>query len=281
MKALMLRYCIPEQKFEVGATIVRLCVFLFFLCAISGIAKGSPDEKLIEELSDRENVLVHIDAETLSRRLTVPESDIDLSIDRRQFLHDLVEHIAPQSNESERVGAWVRYLQDRIAHPAWPPMHNAATMVLDPIWILEHRLGQCGQTNRVLVDGLLAVGMQARVVQLAAHVAAEAWYDGQWHYLDADWLNLGQMIRRPDGVVPSTAEIYEHPEFLKGLNANREFELYPINVIHTETYKPYQEMFKRVRLGEYETPYYLIKTATPAQERNIYFGWDRYRVESK
>lgn len=153
--------------------------------------------------------------------------------------------------------------------------------MLDPIWILEHRLGQCGQTNRVLVDGLLAIGMRARAVQLAAHVAAEAWYDGQWHYLDADWLNLGQMIRRPDGVIPSTAEIYEHPEYLKGINANREFELYPVNVIHTETYKPYDQMFKRVRLGEYELPYYMIKTATPAQERNIYFGWDIYRVETK
>src|SRR5580692_6150635 len=102
MKVVMLRYCVPERKFGIGASIVRLCVFLLFLCSVPWIAKAS-DEKIINELSNSENVLVHIDAETLSRRLTVPESDIDLSIDRRQFLRDLMDHVAPQSNQSERV----------------------------------------------------------------------------------------------------------------------------------------------------------------------------------
>lgn len=82
----MSRYRFPKWISGVGAIVTGLCVFLF-LPAILGIAKGSSDEKLIEELSDRENVLVHIDAETLSRRLIVPEStSIYQSIDVKFFV---------------------------------------------------------------------------------------------------------------------------------------------------------------------------------------------------
>jgi hypothetical protein len=155
-----------------------------------------------------------------------------------------------------------------------------AQMVTGPIWSLRNRLGQCGQTNRVVVDGLSAAGYRARVVQLAAHVAAEVWYDGGWHYLDADWLKQHQFVKKPDGTIPSTSEIYSHPEYLAGVDAESGFRSAPVDTRH-ETYQPYNAMFRRVDLGNgVLTPFYLSKTATPAQERDAGFGWSHYRVET-
>jgi hypothetical protein len=237
---------------------------------------------LISRLTDREHVLVRIDRSRLLEKTIVPAHEINLDIDRREVLRQLFQRVAVGATTGERVEAWVRYLQDRIAHPVWPPMHSETVMLTDPIWILENRLGQCGQTNRVLVDGLLAAGIPARVVQLAAHVAAEAYYDGQWRFLDADWLNFGQFIRKRDGTIASTAEIYEEPELLRHVDADREFDLYGVKVTDDEYHQPYATMFRRVKLGGYETPYYLVKTATPQQERDqLTFGWDHYEVETR
>jgi hypothetical protein len=225
--------------------------------------------------------MFRVDPSRLVRQIFVSPADIDLTIDRRQVLRELFEKVAAGTTTAERVEAWVRYLQDHIAHPAYPPMHDDRVMVTDPVWILEEQIGQCGQTNRVLVDGLAAAGIPARIVQLAAHVAAEAFYDGQWHFLDADWLNFGQFVRKEDGSIPSTAEIYEKPELLSSVVEDLEFDLYGVPVRHPEYIEPYVAMFRRVRLGAYVTPFYVVKTATPEQERTDFkFGWDFYRVET-
>jgi hypothetical protein len=248
--------------------------------ALVGLSPGA-STSLVSRLDDREHVMFRIDPSRLLRQIFVSPADVDLTIDRRQVLRALFEKVAAGTTTGERVEAWVRYLQDRIAHPKYPPMHDAQIMVTDPIWILEQRVGQCGQTNRVLVDGLLAAGIPARIVQLAAHVAAEAFYDGQWHFLDADWLNFGQFVRKDDGSIPSTAEIYRNPELLNSVVADLEFDLYGVPVTLPEYIEPYVAMFRRIDLGGYMTPFYLVKTATPEQERQDFkFGWGFYRVET-
>jgi hypothetical protein len=254
---------------------------LLAACILFGLIRpaSSDETSLVARLADPTNILVSITRHELLQHIIVPPSAIDTMDDRNVILRSLFQRVAPGDTDEQKIEHWVIYLQDRIAHPAWPPMHSASVMVTDPIWILQHRLGQCGQTNRVLVDGLLAAGYRARLVQLAAHVAAEAWWDGQWHYLDADWLKLGQFVRKPDGTIPSTAEIYSHPEYLKSVKAGREFELYPVNVRHT--HQRYSAMFTHVTLGGYTTPYYLVKTATTAQEHDASFGWNYYRVVIK
>lgn len=260
----------PSARFIAALTVIMMSSVAYAEQPIS-----------ITQLASGPNVLAVIDAAALESRARIPESDIDTSVDRRAFLRDLFHRVTSGSSTSEHVESWVRFLQDRIAHPAWPPMHDETTMVTDPIWILSHRLGQCGQTNRVLVDGLLSVGIPARVVQLAAHVAAEAYYDGQWRFLDADWLNLGQFVRKADGTIPSTAEIYADLSLLDNVKPNLEFDLYPTKVTHPENFQPYKEMFRHVRLGAYTTPFYLVKTATPEQEHDLTYGWKFYRVETQ
>lgn len=236
------------------------------------------EQRAARELSQRANILVRLDASRLTTPMVVPAAATLTPYDRRAVLRGLVERVAPGETTSERVEAWVRYLQDHIAHPAYPPMHPGGAMVTDPLWIVSNGLGQCGQTNRVVVDGLQAIGVPARLVQLSEHVAAEAYYDGQWHFLDADWLNLGQFVRKPDGTIPSVVEIYADPGLLASVKAGREWEFYPADVTHEETYKPYRQMFTHVTHSGHTTPYYYVKTATPEQEHNPLFGWDHYVV---
>jgi hypothetical protein len=165
--------------------------------------------------------------------------------------------------------AWVRYLQDRLAHPKTAPLHDNGQAIYDPLWILVNRVAHCGQTNRVLVDGLSAAGFKARVVQLKAHVAAEVWMDEAWRFLDADWLNLGQTVRRPDGTLPSAEEIHANPSLLDSVTPDLEFRLYPPEAL--DDMPPYQDMFAT-------KPYYYVKTATVKQERNEYYGWNFYQT---
>ena len=108
------------------------------------------------------------------------------------------------------------------------------------------------------------------------------YYDGQWRFLDADWLSFGQFVRKRDGTIPSTAEIYERPELLNTVDADREFKRYGVKVTHDESYQPYAAMFRRVKVGEYETPFYVVKTATPQQERHqVTFGWDFFTIVTR
>lgn len=229
------------------------------------------DSRLVAELLDHRNAAILLPREAFSKQISVPVSAVDGVVNRRVLLASLFSRLtAGQPTDQLRVEAWVRYVQDRIAHPKWAPLLENGQAIYDPYWILKNQLGQCGQTNRLVVDGLAAAGFKARVVQLKSHVAAEVWLDGAWRYLDADWLNLGQFVRHEDGSLASAKEIHENRKLLNGLLPGLEFRLYPVDVLHPG-FEPYDEMFS-VR------PYYLVKTATAAQEKNEYYGWNYYQI---
>jgi hypothetical protein len=226
---------------------------------------------LILELLDQRNAATLLPREAYSEKFSLPLSAIDLTIDRKILLRTLFLRIAAgQPTDQARVEAWVRYVQDRIAHPKWAPLLENGQAIYDPYWILKNRIGQCGQTNRVVIDGLNAAGFKTRLVQLKSHVAAEVWLDGGWRFLDADWLDLGQFVRHRDGTIASADEIYRNPELLEGLSPGMEFKLYPIDVLHPG-FEPYELMFS-------VKPYYVYKTADIEQERNEYFGWNYYET---
>jgi hypothetical protein len=73
--------------------------------------------------------------------------------------------------------------------------------------LLRNRFAHCGQTNRILVDGLSAIGYETRLVQFVAHVGAEVYFDGGWRYIDADIFDFGTFVRKKDGTLASGAEI--------------------------------------------------------------------------
>lgn len=221
----------------------------------------APSEVLLANLTDGRRAVDVLPVHAYLTPVVLPLSAIDLTVDRRLLLQQLFARVT--GGAADPIQEWVEYLQERVAHPNTPPMHGNGIEIHDPLWILENRLAWCSQVNRVLVDGLLAAGYKARVVQLRNHQAAEVWLDGDWRFLDADWLNA--TVREPDGSLPSALEIHEDPSLLAGLTWNPE---YPAHMANLKRVDP--SFYAEVFLDE---PYYYVKTATPSQERDEYFGW--------
>lgn len=227
--------------------------------------------QLLSELLDPRHAAVVLPKKSFQDPVIVTENQIDLTIDRRSILKSLfLEVTSGKRTDLEKIEAWVVYLQNRIAHPKHAPLLDNGQAIYDPIWMLKSRIAHCGQTNRLVADGLSANGYRTRIVQLKAHVAAEVWLDGQWRFLDADWLNLGQFVRKKDGGLASAFEIHKDPSLLDGLLPGLEFKLYPIDVLGN--HPSYKEMFDT-------PPYYYLKTATLEQEKNVYFGWNYYTTQ--
>lgn len=249
----------------------------------AGLAVPDTLDRELARLNDGSHVLSVIRTDQLIHQRIVPRAEIK-RIDRDRLLNLLFQRVAgTEGSTEERVLAWLRYVQMRVAHPKWPPMHDKNTMVLDPLWILENRIAHCGQVNRTLADGLLAVGIDARIVQLDGHVAAEAWFDGQWRFLDADWLHDGEVVRRADGQIPSAEEIFDHHEWLDGLHPVSEWAAYGVDISHdADTFaRPvdrYKATFTRKEVSGLIVPYYYVKTATAEQRRDAYYGWLNYKT---
>lgn len=226
---------------------------------------------VIKELLDRRHAATVVSRKKMLERTVVPIISLENGIDRRALLKDLFERITVgETTDQGRIEAWVRYLQDRIAHPKWAPLLDNGQTIYDPYWILKNRIAQCGQTNRVVADGLDAAGFQVRIVQLKAHVAAEVLLNGKWCFLDADWLSLGEFVRHKDGTLASAVQIHQNLKLLDGLHPEMEFRMYEVDVKHS-TYEPYTAMFS-------VPPYYYVKTSTRDQERNAYYGWNYYKT---
>jgi hypothetical protein len=244
---------------------------VLYLSAPLLISSATNSTALAADLLDARNAATVLPASAYTEKILLPATSIDLTICRRTLLRALFAEVTKgASSDLDKAKVWVRYLQDRIAHPRHAPLLDSGQAIYDPLWILENRIAHCGQTNRLLVDGLSAAGFKARVVQLKAHVAAEAWIDGEWRYFDADWLSLGQFVQRKNGTIPSALDIFNDRTLLHGLQPDAEFKMYPVDVFAPEQ-EPYTEMFT-------VKPYYYVKTATGAEEKNVYYGWNYYKT---
>jgi hypothetical protein len=125
----------------------------------------------------------------MTKQIVVSDGELATNVDRRQLLRNLFKEVTKSAQtDQERVIAFVNYLQDYIFHPSYAPVDSDGTAVYDPVWMLQHRIAQCAQVNRLLVDGLTSGGYRARLIQLNSHVAAEAYYVNGWHYVDVDAL---------------------------------------------------------------------------------------------
>jgi hypothetical protein len=221
--------------------------------------------------------------------IVVPNSELNTSAPRRERLRSLFQRITASAiTDQQKVEAFVFYIQDQIYHPFSTPVDENGTAIYDPLWILDHRVGQCGQTNRVLVDAFEAAGFEARLIQLNGHVAAEVYFDKAWHYVDADGLSFHRMIKDEGGRIPSALEIYERPQLVSGLISNEETRKYPRTILAAEGMPdisppfPYENVF--IPWTDPTTglsiPFAYVKTATPEQESNTYYGWNYYRSVS-
>ena len=118
---------------------------------------------------------------------------------------------AGANTPTDRHLAVLRFLHRASFHNLIQPTTPDGQPVYDPLVLLELGEMRCGRANRVAADLFRANGMPARLVQVAFHVLAEVFYDGSWHYFDADIFGKGESVRRADGRVPSVAEPAAEP----------------------------------------------------------------------
>jgi len=89
--------------------------------------------------------------------------------------------------------------------------------IRDPIKIINvYGYAYCGIFGPVMAGICEGIGIgPSRTLVLPAwnHVAAETFYEGQWHYLDID---VRAVFRRPDGTLASMADAKRDPSLWKG-----------------------------------------------------------------
>jgi Transglutaminase-like superfamily len=225
------------------------------------------------------HILDVLTPEMITIQRSVMRSELEPKIDRRAHLYRLVTRVTAKGQSTEeRAVLWTTWLQNYFAHPRWAPKDNKGTAIFDPMWLLKHRIAHCGQVNRLLVDGLSAIGTKARLIQLNGHVAAEVYYDESWHFLDADVPGFGQVIRN-NGRIPSAVEIANDISLADQIDVAAEWGRYPVPLPDGMIPKSYAKYFKPWRnpINGLTTPYTMEKTASTEQEQNALYGWDYWK----
>ncbi len=117
-----------------------------------------------------------------------------------------------------------RFLQKLTYHTPNPPIYPNGELVYDPLVLIELEDMWCGQAAKVAIDLFAAAGYPGRLVQLGNHQIAEIFYDGDWHYFDADLFGNGESVLVEDGSIPSVAELSQGSNFtrLDALSAYQE-----------------------------------------------------------
>lgn len=231
---------------------------------------------IIKSLSKHELTLNTIDAQDYFSEVVVSMDEIAHYKNQRYILTGVVRNVTEHAaNDLERAILWTKFLQDKIVHPKRAPLLENGMAIFSPIWILTEKLAHCGQTNRLILDGLETIGIEGRVVQLKDHVIAEILIDGKYIALDADMLDYGNFFSNGSGGIPSALEIHLKPSLLDNLHGDiyQEYETFGDNV-HEQIY-----WVNYLRDSFSEPPYYYYKTATDQQLKNEYYGWNYYHTE--
>ena len=273
-------------------SISRLLILGLAVVAVTGASLDrsgqQPSARLEALLLSAPPIQDILSAELLLKVHVVRDADLATPLDRREFLKRLVGRITRGSKTpQELVEKWTTWLQNHMVHSVKPPLDTEGQAVYDPIWLLKNRVAHCGQTNRILVDGLDAVGFKTRLVQFVAHVGAEVHYDGGWRYIDADIFDFGTLVRKSDGSLASGAEITAMPELIDTIQPFEEYSFYPkvrgeeqsLSVEGARAVIKEQFTKRVTHDGGFVTPYVWVKTASRKEEENKYFGWNYYHAE--
>jgi hypothetical protein len=232
-------------------------------------------DRIIENLSKREMSVLEEPQELYLKIWNVDPKKIKNITNRRELLSAIVRKVTHGAvSDLNRAKKWTIFLQDKIVHPKSAPLLLNGQAVYDPIWILTNKVAHCGQTNRLIVDGLEILGIKGRVVQIKNHVIAEVFINGNPIALDADLLDGGRFFLTSDGRIPSAQEIFENPKILDKLagQVNTEYEFFG-GVPRDRNY-----FYMMMRDHFSEKPFYYVKTAQEQNLDNEYYGWNYYKT---
>jgi hypothetical protein len=198
-------------------------------------------------------------------------------VDRKKVLrHIFCVLTKDATTNKEKHIAILKFLHKSSFHNAYlQPMYPNKEMVCDPLVLLELGEMRCGHVAKVAVDLFAAVGIKGRFVPLGGHTIAEVFYDGSWHYLDADIFGNGETVVDEKGLVPSVIELSRTPYRIDSLA--HYFELSFRGIPLPWAYYPSYFYFGKASYTEGTVVYY-EKTATGDQEQNKLYGWNHYKI---
>jgi hypothetical protein len=199
-------------------------------------------------------------------------------VERQPVLrHIFTQVCAGAGSDTERHIRVLKFLHKAEKHAQLQPMYPDRTMVLDPLVLLELSEARCGQVARIAVDLFEAAGYRARLVQAGCHVLTEVYYDSGWHYFDGDLFGNGETVTRPDGTIPSMAELSRTPAAIDALAAYWD-HWFQNQIPLAPKYYPSYYYFGRASYTTEPLLYY--KQAGPAEaQASRYYGWDCYTTE--
>jgi len=201
------------------------------------------------------------------------------SCDQHALLAEIFANItAGSTSDYDRAVKWVTYIQTVTNHWCFSPLDSDGWGVTSPLWNLQNRSMHCGTSARLTIDGFAAGNMSARLIQLRAHQAAEVYYDGSWHLIDADDMGIGVFVRNPDGSISSVEQIVNNLTLVQNIEeAVRERGLPSCCACGSTWVSNYTAAFDHMDYGAgFNSPYIINKTATLAEERDRYYGWMHY-----
>ncbi|OLP16499.1 hypothetical protein BST81_21210 [Leptolyngbya sp. 'hensonii'] len=130
-----------------------------------------------------------------------------------QYLKHLAKSLVQDStDEIAVVRDIIAFVQQAIFRdPVAQPLEPQTGALPDPLTILISARGRCGHIAKVLVALFNAVGLDARILQLKKHIAAEVKLTDRWVIVDADAFKHGIIPVNQRGEMLTLEELTEHP----------------------------------------------------------------------
>lgn len=209
------------------------------------------------------------------------------NVDRRTALKGIFAMVTSSAkSDHERHLAVLNFLYKAAHHNQFvQPTYENKQAVLDPLVLLELGEMRCGAVARVAADLFDAAGYRTRLVQAHSHVAAEIYYDEDWHLFDAD-LAGGPPVMIA-GRIPSVAELANDPFLIDRVPSHFEAFVSPRQSYYggpsgssggKSAIYPSYYYFAKKPLSKLAATYY-YKTATPEEAANSeFYGWNYYET---
>ncbi|MBM4075313.1 MAG: transglutaminase domain-containing protein [Planctomycetes bacterium] len=268
---------------------------------------GLPSQQLLTELPCPQPSVIasyeslpsvnHITANAGRQRVFL-QPELSFDCNTREWLTTVASLVVSDKvGNLQKAMRWTAYIQDTIAHSCLPPIDEQAQAVYHPVALLKDRRMHCGQTARLVVDGLTTLGIPARVLQMNGHVSAEFFAEGRWRLAEANILSRREFLLDREGNVVGVDEALVDVAVLDTVNPYSETSCWnlltdterqflknqnPSSDFGTGSFNDWMSTFESQTYGDpirgsLTTPFVIKKTASLEEERSShYFGWNYY-----
>lgn len=169
---------------------------------------------------------------------------------------------------SENYEKILAHLQKVSFHPGFNTVEQNGEMLLDPLILLDLHCMKCGQVNRLACDLWESVGGDSRVCQLGGHVVSELFYDGDYHFFDAD-CTIGMPF--DDEKVPSLSELSTSDSIDL---MDKYIEQYCVGSTNYDVSHRYSSYVLNEKTFAADGCVYYVKCAPEEESINKYYGWN-------